>query len=313
MIGVVTGVSLASRSHGEQPAAVPPLLRAHRADAALLRERRTRLCRAGAAHAVTFAAVHDSATGGLLATVTRAHADRRQGGTEGPSDYRGGRRPDVRDHRTPSEPRARPQSNGQPNVFSNVTVLPAARGRQRPVGEAQRAASSPCLDISPATTWRCRRMAPSSPWTCSTATSRTCPYTGIRVVTLATGATVHLGHASNGAPFNVSWAGNEHLAFEWQDGNVKDRLLASRGPADRNLLAAQQIAPAATAPGPDGLAARDRFARARSPSRYGLAALSRRTGTSSSPRQSRTFRGRFGLRHRDSRESSSCPLAPASC
>ncbi len=76
----------------------------------------------------------------------------------------------------------------------------------------------------------------------------TCPYTGIRVVTIATGTASTWVTRANGAPFNVSWAGNEHLAFEWQS-NVNNppageptgyRLLSLTGPG-RNLMASRAI------------------------------------------------------------------------
>jgi hypothetical protein len=65
-----------------------------------------------------------------------------------------------------------------------------------------------------------------------------CYYTGIRVVTLATGAvrtwTTHVG----GAPWDVSWAGNSTVAFHWADTN---RLLNVSG-AGGNLLTGPTVA-----------------------------------------------------------------------
>ncbi len=43
-----------------------------------------------------------------------------------------------------------------------------------------------------------------------------CYYTGVRVITIATGAVRTWTTTANGAPFQLSWAGNSHVAFEWQ-------------------------------------------------------------------------------------------------
>lgn len=60
-----------------------------------------------------------------------------------------------------------------------------------------------------------------------------CQYTGIQVVTLATGASRTWTTQARGAPFSVSWAGNGHIAFQWDRGY---RLLDITQPGT-NLLA----------------------------------------------------------------------------
>ena len=60
-----------------------------------------------------------------------------------------------------------------------------------------------------------------------------CQYTGIQVVTLATGASRTWTTTARGAPFSVSWAGDGHVAFQWSQGY---RLLDITQPGT-NLLA----------------------------------------------------------------------------
>ena len=78
--------------------------------------------------------------------------------------------------------------------------------------------------------------------------ANSCRYDGIRVVTLATGAVSSWTTRANGFPLNVSWAGNGHVAFEWQSGaraappgqQTGYRLLSLSG-TGHDLLAAQAI------------------------------------------------------------------------
>jgi hypothetical protein len=66
-----------------------------------------------------------------------------------------------------------------------------------------------------------------------------CPYTGIRVITLATGrARTWTSRQANDAPFNVSWAGNSAVAFLW---GSHYRLLNVTGHGG-DLLASRVIA-----------------------------------------------------------------------
>lgn len=43
-----------------------------------------------------------------------------------------------------------------------------------------------------------------------------CEYTGIRIVTIATGVAHTWTTRETGAPFDISWAGNDQVAFDWQ-------------------------------------------------------------------------------------------------
>lgn len=72
-----------------------------------------------------------------------------------------------------------------------------------------------------------------------------CQYTGVRVVTIATGTATTWSTRMQGAPFNLAWADNDHLAFEWQAGYKNSpaghyRLLNLAG-AGRDLLAATPV------------------------------------------------------------------------
>jgi hypothetical protein len=48
-----------------------------------------------------------------------------------------------------------------------------------------------------------------------------CHYSGVRVLTIATGAIRTWTTTANGAPFQVSWAGNSRVAFEWQSSSKR--------------------------------------------------------------------------------------------
>ena len=65
-----------------------------------------------------------------------------------------------------------------------------------------------------------------------------CYYTGIRVVTIATGAVRTWTTRATGAPFDVSWAGNSTVAFLW---GKRYRLLNATS-GGSNLLASRPIA-----------------------------------------------------------------------
>jgi len=74
-----------------------------------------------------------------------------------------------------------------------------------------------------------------------------CQYTGIQVVTLATGASRTWTTTAGGAPFSVSWAGNGHVAFQWHQGY---RLLDITQPGTNLLASSVPIAgPSAVATG----------------------------------------------------------------
>jgi hypothetical protein len=70
-----------------------------------------------------------------------------------------------------------------------------------------------------------------------------CEYTGIRVVTIATGAVQTWTTKENGAPFNVSWAGNTSVAFLWEgSGPPGYRLMSLTRPGGNLLTASRPVA-----------------------------------------------------------------------
>ena len=184
----------------------------------------------------TYAVVHDSATGAPLASVRVPTLTDSQGGTQGPSITAAG------DDRTfvimeqSDVPRI--------NVFYRLRV--AANGRSAKLSKLP--VSVPAylaltdVALSPDGT----RLAMDVQH-CNDKTE-SCPYTGIRVVTIATGAVSSWTTRANGAPFNVSWVGNERVAFEWQAGGRTPpagqqtgyRLLTLTG-AGRDLMASRPV------------------------------------------------------------------------
>ncbi|HEY2078222.1 MAG TPA: hypothetical protein VGH53_17975 [Streptosporangiaceae bacterium] len=69
-----------------------------------------------------------------------------------------------------------------------------------------------------------------------------CEYTGIRIVTIATGVARTWTTRETGAPFDISWAGNDQVAFDWQGQSQPGyRLLSVTGPGG-DLLASTPIA-----------------------------------------------------------------------
>jgi hypothetical protein len=233
VVGVIAGVSLAGRSpagpslgapSNSVPEPVGPMPRyyvvAYQAFVG--------------SHVVTTAAVHDSATGALLTKVTLPTLVDAQGGPEGPSITAAG------DDRT----FVVMEQSDVPKVVKFYRLHLAANGRSvafspLPVSvpgylSVQDVAMSPdgtrlAMDVQ-----HCNKTA--------------CQYSGIRIVTITTGAASMWVTRANGASFNVSWAGNRHLAFEWQSGvnspprgqQTGYRLLSLTG-AGRNLMASQAI------------------------------------------------------------------------
>jgi hypothetical protein len=180
----------------------------------------------------TFAVVHDSATGATLATV-RVPTLTAQGGTGGLSISAAA---DDRTFLIAQQPGLsvngfyllRVAADGRSGKLSKLSVrIP---GYLRVVDEA----------LSPDG----RRLA----LAVQDCGSNSCQYTGIRVITLATGAVSSWTTKANGFPLNVSWAGNGQLAFEWQSGartappgeQTGYRLLSLSG-RGRALLAARAI------------------------------------------------------------------------
>jgi hypothetical protein len=233
VIAVVAGVSVASRSPGHRSASVPSLSLSEPVGP-MPRYYVVAFQAFVGSHVVIVAAVRDSATGALLTEVTLPTPADDRGDTEGPSITAAG------DDRTFV---IMEQSDG-PKVAEFYRLHLAANGRSAtfsalPVTvpgylSVQDAALSPdgtrlAMDVQD----------------CN---NQTCPYTGIRVVTIATGATSTWVTRVNGAPFNVSWAGNQRVAFEWESGlraaapgpPTGYRLLDLTG-AGRNLLASRAI------------------------------------------------------------------------
>jgi hypothetical protein len=239
VLGVVTGVSLASRSQGHQPASVrlpaapepagtmpPYYVTAYQS-----------FVGAAPSHVVTMATVHDSATGAALTTVPLPTLTDSQGGTEGPGITAAG------DDRT----FVITEQSDTPRVIKFYRLRVAANGRSATVSELPVSVpgylSVTDLALSPDG----RRLA-MDVQDCSPKTE-SCRFTGIRVVTIATGAVSTWATRANGAPFGVSWAGNELMSFEWQSGvqtppagqQTGYRLLSLSG-AGRDLMAARPIA-----------------------------------------------------------------------
>jgi hypothetical protein len=191
----------------------------------------------------TYAAVHATATGAELASV-RVPTLMTQGGANGPSIT------GAADDRTFVL-----MESGQTSVHDVVwcfLLRVAANGRSVKLTKLKVSIpSSMAIDnaaLSPDGT----RLALSVQWSCHP--SR-CDEAGIRVVDLATRSVTSWTTQVNGAPFNVSWAGNDELAFEWQS-SLKDppagqvtgyRLITVTGTGG-DLLAGQAIGSPAAEP-----------------------------------------------------------------
>jgi hypothetical protein len=201
-------------------------------------------------HAIpTYAVVHDSATGAALATV-RVPTLVSPGG---PNSSSGVMAPSITaagDDRT----FVIMEQSDTPRIYEFYRLRVAANGRSAKLSRL--AVSVPAylaltdVALSPDGT----RLAMDVQH-CN-AKTESCPYTGIRVVTIATSAVSTWTTRENGAPFNVSWVGNGRVAFEWQSGlrvppagqQTGYRLLSLAG-AGRNLMASRAIG--SPSPGPD--------------------------------------------------------------
>jgi hypothetical protein len=184
----------------------------------------------------TYAVVHDSATGAALATVRVPTLTDSQGATQGPSITAAG---DDRTFVIMEQ-----SDTARVSRFYLLRVAPNGRSAtlsRLPVSVPAYLAQTD-VALSPDGT----RLA-MDVQDCS-ATAQSCTYTGIRVVTIATGAVSTWTTRANGSPFNVSWAGNERVAFQWQAGSRTPppgqhtgyRLLSLTG-AGRNLMASLPI------------------------------------------------------------------------
>ena len=236
VIGVVAGVSLAGRSQGHQPAPLQsPIPPEPVAPMPPYYVTAFQTYDGGNGRLIlTFAVVHDSATGAVLATV-RVPTLTAQGGTGGLSITAAG---DDRTFIITEQP--------GPPVMGFYLLRVAANGRSAKLSRLPLSLPGYLSVTDVALSPDARRLAMDVQH-CN-AKTQSCPYTGVRVITIATGVVSTWTTRANGAPFNVSWAGNERVAFEWQSGvrtppagqQSGYRLLSLAGPR-RDLLAARAI------------------------------------------------------------------------
>jgi hypothetical protein len=190
----------------------------------------------------TFAVVHASATGAALVTV-RVPTLSSHGGTGGLRITAAG---DDRTFIITQQPDSA--------VIGFYLLRVAAGGRSATLSKLPVSLHRPLTVVDQALSPDGRRLA-IDVQDCS---SKSCRYTGIRVVTLATGAVSSWTTTANGFPLNVSWVGNGQLAFEWQSGarvappgqQTGYRLLSlgRTGATGRGLLAARAIGSPAPEP-----------------------------------------------------------------
>src|SRR5260370_27762476 len=203
VLGVIAGVSVLGRPGGQVPPALGtqgPMPRFY------VTAWQTYAGSNNGRQIPTFAVVHDSATGAALATVPVPTLTGSQGGTRGPSITSAG------DDRT----FVITEQSTSPNVIKFYRLRVAADGRSAKLSSlpmsVPRDLSVTDVALSPDGT----RLALDVQH-CH-AKTQSCPYTGSRVVTIATGAVSTWTTRVNGAPFLVSWAGNDRVAFQWQAG-----------------------------------------------------------------------------------------------
>jgi hypothetical protein len=191
----------------------------------------------------TYAAVHETATGAALASI-RVPTLITQGGANGPTITGAG------DDRTFVL-----MESGNTSVHDVVwcfLLRVAASGRAVTLTKLPVSVPSSMAIVDAALSPDGTRLAMDAQWRCHP--SR-CDEAGIRVVDLATGGVTSWTTRVNGAPFNVSWAGNDDLAFEWQSSlkyppvgqRTGYRLIGATGTGG-NLLAGPAIASPAAEP-----------------------------------------------------------------
>jgi hypothetical protein len=260
VLGVVTGVSLASRSQGHRPAPlqspVPP------EPVGTMPPYYVTLAATYPQNA-PWAFVRDSATGAVLTSV-HLPALVTSEGSSSPSITAGddgtyiitvsgqetvGRATRTSTFRMPPTPR---YPHGRAiTVRGPADVVTVNRYYLLRVAADGRSASLTRLDI-PLSPHATDRMALSPDGTMVATAIQVChaggcQYTGIQVVTLATGASRTWTTTVRGAPFSVSWAGNGHIAFQWGRGY---RLLDVTQPGTNLLASSVPIAgPPAVATG----------------------------------------------------------------
>jgi hypothetical protein len=238
VVGVITGVSVASQpagqGHNELPTSQPATSPEPAGTMPPYYVTAYQSFGAGNREPATFAAVHDSATGATLATVQMPTLEGYQGGTEGPNITAAG------DDRTFVITESATLSPAAWNSLSRFYLLRvAADGRSASVRLLPVSIRNLMVDgvaLSPdgsqlaVAAQRCQG-------------AGRCQFTGIRVITLATGAAADWTAQASGAVYTLSWAGDHYLAFEWQGMGTDQgyRLLDVAGTGG-NLLAGPAIA-----------------------------------------------------------------------
>ena len=227
VIGVIAGVSLADQSAGRLPAPLDTPGRMPRYYVTVWQA-------FVASRVVTKAVVHDSATGAMLTTMPVPTLTDSQGSTGGLSITAAG---DDRTFVITEQP-------GSPNVIGFYLLRVAAHGRSASLSRLKLSVPGSLSVADVALSPDGTRLA----MDVQSCNARTCQYTGIRVVTLASGAVSTWTTRANGFPSGVSWVGNGQVAFDWQSGihtpppsqRTEYRLL-SLTRAGRDLMTARAI------------------------------------------------------------------------
>jgi hypothetical protein len=252
VIGVVAGVSLAGRGSSKLPAAATSPEPAGTMPRYYVNVYLDYPRLSPPVQAVTFAVVHDSATGAALATVRVPTLSGRYVVQKGPRIAAAGDDRTFVITESAQRPAGPATANGPPTAFTNVTrfylLRVAASGRSARLSALPFSIGNLTVNgVALSADGRTLAVAVQS---CQS--SDRCTFTGIRVISLATGAVTDWAAPVPGAAWNLSWAGDDYLAFQWQGqtGRDEERLLAVAGTTGGNLLSATQIAPAATKPAP---------------------------------------------------------------
>jgi hypothetical protein len=239
VVGVVIGVSVASHPAGQGHSELPTIQPATSPEPAGTMPpyyvTTYQSFSAGSnGEPATFAAVHDSATGAALTTVHVPTLGGYQGSTEGPRITAAG------DDRTFVITESATLSAAAWNSMSRFYLLRvAANGRSASLRLLSVRIRNLMVDdvaLSPdgsklaVAAQRCQG-------------AGRCQFTGIRVITLATGAAADWTAQASGAVYTLSWAGDDDLAFEWEGMSADQgyRLLDVAGTGG-NLLAGPAIA-----------------------------------------------------------------------
>jgi hypothetical protein len=233
VIGVITGVSVASQPASQQPSAgqqaVPAIAQPTGPMPRYYVTAFQTFGGGGDGEPATFAVVHDSVTGAALATV-RLPTLTAQGGTGGLRISAAG---DDRTFLITQQPGSA--------VIGFYLLRLAADGRSAKLSKQPVNLPRPLSVVDQALSPDGRRLA----LAVQDCGSTSCRYDGIRVVTLATGAVSSWTTRANGFPLNVSWVGNGQVAFEWQSdaqgGQQTGYRLLSLSGTRRDLLAARAI------------------------------------------------------------------------